>query len=294
MKPTNKIHTFLLLLALSAVVLTTTWSGCKKDDDEGGPCFDETNPACENYDPCWNRREPVSAEFEVYSQIGDTIILEFDTLLFPTALLFRAIDENADSYFWQFGFDPQIFTGRETSLSFPCSAELANSSINITLVTERLKDTICTKAVFLRDTVVKTVVFVQFLESAILGRYEGYLEEDPAEVYEIEIQFTCQSCQCNKPDPWRLFNLTNHGCWQEGRFKAIFNNSGAISTLWGARESDGCTIPGEYDSMAGQDVLMHLYGQRDSIRIAFKRHLYISGTNEFKIDDAVFYGKRVY
>jgi hypothetical protein len=228
MKPTNKIHTFLLLFALSAVVLTTTWSGCKKDDDEGGPCFDETNPACENYDPCWNRREPVSAEFEAgaYRVELDTwypesseYIVEGDTVQAGRYLKFTALDPDAETFEWTVGTDTRVWTDRSFYLLFPCD-QVENQTLPVRLVVTRLSDTVCAPESVLRDTFTRHFYFVHLDKLAFMGVYEGQLDEYDLGSYQMTIRFRCRSlspaaCTCGNSfgsETVSFVNLLNEGC----------------------------------------------------------------------------------
>ncbi|THH34343.1 hypothetical protein [Neolewinella litorea] len=88
--------------------------------------MDDLNPACPNYDYC-QTVEDLSADFEtfIYTRTapfsGDEYIVQSlvirDTTL-PGNLSFRALDESADSYEWNFGSDPRTNYGKETDLVF--------------------------------------------------------------------------------------------------------------------------------------------------------------------------------
>jgi len=95
--------------------------GCKDDD-----CTDATNPECPNYDYC-QTFEDLSPDFETFianyrAPFGDSKIYELSMVVRDTTfggnLSFRALDESADTYAWNFGNDPRTNYGKETNLLF--------------------------------------------------------------------------------------------------------------------------------------------------------------------------------
>lgn len=118
--------------------------------------MDETNPDWMNHDQCWDKRTPVSADFDVFTLMRDTVFLELDTLVYPADLLLSAKDRTAEHYYWKIGDNPMVLTGREVNLYFGCDSDMVLSELNVILITERLKDTTCTSEALLRDTLVKS------------------------------------------------------------------------------------------------------------------------------------------
>jgi hypothetical protein len=292
---------YLPILLLSLLGGLLLWSGCKKDDDDN-TCWDESNPECANYDPCWDKRTPVSAEFEVFTRMRDTLFLDFDTLVYPGAFRFSASDTSAEHYYWTIGNDARVFTDRDVNLSFDCNSGLGFSDFYVTLITERLKDTTCTNEEFLRDTVVKAYTFVKQDDSAIWGKYRGSSSDNPGVVYDIEVGAECGTDPCGcllggLGDPIRIYNLTNHGCWQKASNPLFSNHSMFSSRVRGAHVDDGCELPGNYYVAGGFDLHMFLYGtKRDSVEINFlAQYLYFeNGTEKVDMVNTKFVGTRIY
>jgi hypothetical protein len=208
----------------------------------------------------------------------DTLVQEFDTLMASTTYLFIANDAEAEHYSWQFGSDPRIFSGRQVSLAFDC--DVAGQSIAVTLIAERLRDSVCVAAHLLRDTVRKVLHFVPQWESKLQGRFEGYLSDRPEATFEIELQLLCDErrecrCQGEQGDVYLVYNLGGHGCWQRGGGGIrLQNRSGSFRIMRAARTEDGCIIPEGYNRASGQDAVIFLsFPAGDSIYIEFTRTL---------------------
>jgi hypothetical protein len=205
-----------LLVLLLPLLL---WQGCKEK------CDDETNPACENYDPCWDKQTPVSADFEVGNawRTGEEGVFPAhyypggDTLL-PGSLKFTALDSTAESYEWRIGQDPRRWTDRTFFLGFKCENVLYQT-IPVQLITTRLRDTLCADVGLLQDTVVRYLHLVHMTEAKFFGTYRGRLNKLIDEEYEISISTNCTppgtsplSCYCEPDTRFYFQNLVNDGC----------------------------------------------------------------------------------
>jgi hypothetical protein len=211
---------YLPILLLSLCCGLLLWSGCKKDDDD--TCWDESNPECANYDPCWDKRTPVSAEFEVELFANILLPSSYPTIIAGDTvgvggLKFRALDNSAQTFEWQVGTDDRTWTDSELSLSFSCNVE--NTSIPVTLITTRLRDTSCVSEDVLRDTFTRHIFFQERKNFNILGTYVGVNDTYPGEPYEVTIQTHCDPdveslCNCEGyiSKLIGVFNLLNEDC----------------------------------------------------------------------------------
>ena len=129
------MKTLIKLLFTSAIVVQL--SSCEKCDD---PC----DKRCDNYDPCCGLA-PLTAEFKYFEDYqfhpmleaaGLTKkLIEADTVLDVSPILFRANIEDADEYIWKVGDDDREWNTREFRLSF--SNVPSFTSIPITLTVRR-------------------------------------------------------------------------------------------------------------------------------------------------------------
>jgi hypothetical protein len=217
---------YLPLLLLSLFCGLLLWSGCKKDDDDDNTCWDESNPECANFDPCWDKRTPVSAEFEVELFANILLPSSYPTIIAGDTvgvggLKFRALDESAQTFEWWVGTDDRSWTDSEFSLSFPCSVE--NTSIPVTLITTRLRDTSCVSENMLRDTFTRNIYFQERKDFNILGTYVGVNDTYPGEPYEVTIETHCDpdveslcNCEGYVSKLIGVFNLLNEDCIKIG------------------------------------------------------------------------------
>jgi hypothetical protein len=115
----NKLnHIFLGLM----VITMLTWSSCKDDDPK---CYDETNPECENYDPCHGKRE-INTFFKVrpgdrgFKPPGEWCkLIPCDTFN-ASSVRFDAPDGNPENstYTWQIGSEAEPRTGKSFEIDF--------------------------------------------------------------------------------------------------------------------------------------------------------------------------------
>lgn len=77
------------------------FSCCKQDDENlAPPCWDITNPRCENYDPCFMQNE-VTADFLIGYSASDTFV-PYENYATNGLISFKALEEDAN-YTWVLG-----------------------------------------------------------------------------------------------------------------------------------------------------------------------------------------------
>jgi len=284
------IH-FYLFLSLTAIGIFS----CQGCDDDEVPCNDPTNMDCHNYDPCHDRKTPVSADFEV-RQVGydESIIYYGDTFPGDVFLRFVALDSMpGTTYAWEVGNAQNTSTNISYRLSFDCEATL-NQTIPVRLIAERSADNDCLLPEDRRDTIVRNVHFVPRSQCLYWGQWEGYLENNPEEIYTIELGHQ-EVPPCASPDTIFIQNIKNDGTC-ERRF--ISDSFLGYREAWfeetpGYRTADGCPPPAGFTVTGLRDVHIRVNSASDSIRIQFK---YVADTQAGPgqlIEDLVFKGRRV-
>jgi len=204
---THNMNTMKNFLLCSALLGLMAWSGCKR-------CNDPSNPACENFDPCWDAQS-VSADFVM----GQTFTNRFHPTLQDTFLVVDTIlegqpmtefrgPEGYDRYEWTIGQDDRTFTDQTVYLFFVDPEPL----LRIQLIVEREPDTACFPGEDGRDTAVQYLTVVPPTEPAIRGSYQGVLASAPNDSFEVSIG---PLPQYPTERPKFLFNI-NPGCIPEG------------------------------------------------------------------------------
>ncbi|MDR9399243.1 MAG: hypothetical protein RI562_09280 [Salibacter sp.] len=95
-------------LACLFILFAIIGSSCEKDKntDDVYICYDETNPACVNYDPCHNKEEP-TADFGIYDKVFDITryrYVEENSILNGYSIKFEAESEEFDiNHTWYLG-----------------------------------------------------------------------------------------------------------------------------------------------------------------------------------------------
>ena len=162
---------------LFAAFLSISIVSCK-DDDMENPCD----------------KEPItSAEFNFFRKfIGtDSIywIPVVDTLYnytIGTPLYFRAESSQMDSYQWTVGLDPNVFTDSVFFLYFQNTDGHLDIELNVT--NEVLAE--CSDIIPLQANKIKSLYFKSYSDPnslPIYGIYQGYNEDEPDSLYNIEI-----------------------------------------------------------------------------------------------------------
>jgi hypothetical protein len=174
------------LLALCGLVI----SSCSKDE----PCMDETNKDCPNYDPCYGV-QPIEAKIEIgkdnyQGPTSPSIRFEGDTVIHGSYVYLKTNIEDALNYKWTIGTDTRIREEQEFGLgfSFDDSTFLRHNPILITLVIEYASNE-CFPNQSLGDTLTKHLHFRGEWESAIFGTWEGTLDGDANNPYQLRFDW---------------------------------------------------------------------------------------------------------
>lgn len=192
---------FAFLLLISTALLTA--SSCKEE------CHDPANPDCENYDPCYGKT-PFEADFimeEVIrvgsggafpgqldtSYVSDTIVSSPNS---GVSARFTAAG-NYNTYHWQIGTDPTVFTTKSFKQFFPNPV-----TVWVTLIATRTPDTLCFPNDDGIDTVKKRLVVVPRSQSLIFGNYMGASTQKPDSNYAVRFEI----CPSNNQN-YRLTGL---------------------------------------------------------------------------------------
>ncbi|MEN9609696.1 MAG: hypothetical protein RLZZ628_510 [Bacteroidota bacterium] len=168
MKTIQLIGISILLIAFVMVS-----SQCKKE------CTDRSNPACDNYDPCYKK---VSADFKMGLTLErtrtDIKYFEVDTVYRNFAVEFVANDSTDVSYEWVIGTDPDTLRTRKIEVEFPIAVDVV---IHLT-VKGKADCAIST------TTSKKLVVTDKSMSNILLGTYYGYLVSNKADTFRIAIR----------------------------------------------------------------------------------------------------------
>lgn len=223
------------LLAAAGLLLA---SGCRKDDDD---CFDESNPLCSNYDPCWGKQR-VSAAFEMgerVSHFGDSVWhIPTDTMLAGNILRLRAL-QPADSLRWQMSGDPRTWDKEALNMVF-----YEPEVLDITLTLWRKPDTLCFPGDDGADTLKRRLTVVPRPEAAIIGRYRGATDARPDEPYEMEI-FWRESNPLATHPTMRITGV-HPGCNNTLTYNVLQSSPGYLAyAFWddAAETTTGCMAP---------------------------------------------------
>ncbi len=163
-----------LLYLCLAVLLTIP--GCKCN------CDDPTDPDCKNYDPCYGVDPPLTADFEIYisvdpiSTYGPDTLLKFNDTFNGGPLVFKAKEENADSYEWKIGSG--IYNKREFSLNFDTAPD--STAIPITLTVRKSPNYACYPYDDSVLTYEKKIYISESIYPTYLGRWAGYYLDSPS------------------------------------------------------------------------------------------------------------------
>jgi hypothetical protein len=147
-------------------------------------CQETSNPDCENYDPCSNKRR-TSAAFVIEENVGERWIVG-DTIDGGNMIRFRAL-QDADSFIWKLGAET-IFSKSFTRTGFP-----PDEWIDVTLIVVNKNPSSCFPNDNGRDTFKKSfyswerIYFPQGSPNnppgtkfyPVYGRYWGYNVSQP-------------------------------------------------------------------------------------------------------------------
>ncbi len=282
------IHQYLFFTLLAVGIFS-----CKSCDDDV-PCNDPTDMDCANYDPCHDRKTPVSADFEVrHINYDESRIYYGDTFPAGCIMRFVALDTMpGTTYSWEVGNPQNTSADRSYRLSFACDLTL-NQTLPVQLITERSIDNECMLPEDQRDTVVRNIRFVPRSQFLYWGHWQGALESKPNEVYTIELGYQ-EVPACISPDTIFVRNIKNDGDCKRQLKNGFFGYRAAwFEDTPGYRAGDGCSLPPGFTATGLRDVHIQVGEASDSIRIQFK---YIADTQSGVgqlIENLVFKGKRV-
>jgi hypothetical protein len=110
--------------------------------------------------------------------------VETDTVVLEHYIRLTAVDSLADSYEWTIGNDPRKETGRIAYVYFGNP-----ENIIVTLKVKKRPVLECFPNDKGVDTVSHRLVAVDFLKSLVIGKYEGYLESKPNEIFVVDFSY---------------------------------------------------------------------------------------------------------
>ncbi len=166
---------FSLIISILCVLSVLLNSQCRR-------CKDPSNPACDNYDPCYKK---LNADFsmKIYVDALGGRYFDVDTV-FPTrTVIFEAFDSTDVEYEWKIGDDPEILRTRKTHVMFPFTTQL-----KVRLVVKHRSH--C--AAISSDTVTKLLTVIPFSEfdRLHLGYYQGALQSNLEDTFTIQLRRT--------------------------------------------------------------------------------------------------------
>ncbi len=160
-----------LSIILFAITILIFACQCK-DDDDMNPCDVEG-------------LAPVNAQFTTSYEMGwqdSTRRFQADTFINYFPIIFTAQEENA-TYQWKVGDDPRDFDEKEFNLTFIGTT----GPIDIQLIVDAEPNLECFPEDDGRDTISKTIYFVEKLDSPMLGKYRGVVTSVPNDTFEIDV-----------------------------------------------------------------------------------------------------------
>jgi hypothetical protein len=166
---------FILILVFICVVV-----GCKKKcSDE--PCYDRSNPQCENYDPCYGK-QPVSADFIIgnysfgikfknypFAYVEDSIFSQVG--IGNSLLMYFEAKQKGAHYTWYLG--SEVITDSVFTRSFQGSPM---GKYTVTLIVEKTPDLRCFPNDDGIDTMVKSFWIVPAYDLPLIGKYKVLFE----------------------------------------------------------------------------------------------------------------------
>lgn len=158
----------LLILSLLLVFL----SDCKPDKND---CFDPTNPACVNYDPCYGQK-PVTADINISQRVKNfgtdslsRLYFEDDTI-FPHSQIRFSCPLNGAKYTWTLG--AETLSNQTFERSF-FGVNVPFGEYSVKLVVEKGANKNCFPTDNGMDTITKKFKIVPLCQLAIIGIFKG-------------------------------------------------------------------------------------------------------------------------
>jgi hypothetical protein len=215
---------------------------CNKD------CNDPGNPDCPNYDPCCSL-SPVNAGFTIselqvmnHDSVAfyglDTLLIETDTVLDPSYVIFEAKYKGATTYKWQIGTEANPRFGKKIAVLFNSLINpVSNLTIDIKLIVEDTPNLTCFPNDNGIDSLIKPLTIVPKSQAVIFGNWEGSSTEFPNETYTI----TLDTFTTNPQGDLYFFQNFPNGC--DNGAKLWLMHSGA---MWSDTGSDYCEYAPNY------------------------------------------------
>lgn len=156
-----------IFLALSTCLLLVV-AGCGDDPE----------------DPCQGVEKKV-LDFQIFERItnfGDVdTLIATDTVLAVTNVVFEA-NGDYDSYAWQIGDDPRVFTEKRVALRF--LGDFGRVQVKLVATWQPSG---CFPEETGADTVEKTLTLISRDRAPIIGTYRGSLRSNPNDVFDIQV-----------------------------------------------------------------------------------------------------------
>lgn len=197
------------------------------------PCIDETNPKCDNYNPCWNKK-PVSADFEI-SQHPRISNPDYVGTWNPDIKFFRELisfkptnyieDDTTVKYTWLLG--SEVIHDFMFVRDFVDTKQTGEKNIPITLIVEREPNLDCFPLDDGIDTVVKYIQLVEgFCEFLTYGDFKV--------LFEGEADSTIVSTRS-----WRLSfdRQILDSCTSGLQYVNFDNEKNGVDTIWEMRHA---------------------------------------------------------
>jgi hypothetical protein len=234
----------LLLLGLLLALL-----GCRPDkkEDPVNPCAGKTIPKGEIFVTDNSLGKPF---------IDPSRLFSVETLAFGVAHFSTTIPY--ESYQWQVGSDPRVFTSKTMTMQFPDNT----FNVPVRMIGRRKVDSQCFPNDDGLDTLRTTVSFTQFAQAQVLGTYYGYDTLNPADKFSVEVKVlygydsTWDKTFIKNVVVGKLPFVGKHHNLDEGyspiRLSSsafVGQNSGPISYLVGYLQKDRRTIYIEFESI---------------------------------------------
>ncbi|GEM_PF-886584 len=170
---------FLIVITL---ILAAFLQSCKEDEC---PCVDETNPECDNYNPCWDKK-PVTADFEMSTKwavdFPDYIGQWHPDIAFERGRIgFQPIgydeDDTTVKYTWLLG--NEVIHNYSFVRDFEDTKQTGENNIRMTLIVEKEPNLDCFPLDDGKDSVVKYIKLVDDLcDFTTVGDFKVLFEED--------------------------------------------------------------------------------------------------------------------
>jgi hypothetical protein len=149
-------------------------------------CEDITNPDCSNYDPCYEKFE-TDASFTMYESLlnpeRERIFIPSDTILEGEWPLFTS-NFPLEEHQWMIGTDTVPRTGDSIRMYFVDP----HGTIDVEHTGRQSVNPLCFPDDDGIDVKRRQLTILPWHETAILGKYHGYIEQNPTDTFTITIE----------------------------------------------------------------------------------------------------------